>query len=156
MYQFVFASQEDKLRVLNGKAWTFDSQYLILKQWEEDIDLKKESFNKVQLQVQVQNLPLQWVAKDTGFKLKSIFADVLNVIISESGNKQGRYMKILAEIYLDRPLFRGTKVKFEGDEVWVAFYFYCGKIGHMERRCEDKIRDAREDNVNEGQFGDWL
>lgn len=25
MYQFVFGSQEDKLRVLNGKAWTFDS-----------------------------------------------------------------------------------------------------------------------------------
>lgn len=53
MYQFVFASQEDKLRVLNSKAWTFDSQYLILKHWEEDIDLKKESFNKVQLQVQI-------------------------------------------------------------------------------------------------------
>lgn len=53
MYQFVFASQEDKLRVLNGKVWTFDSQYLILKQWEKDIDLKKEGLNKVQLWVQV-------------------------------------------------------------------------------------------------------
>lgn len=80
------------------------------------------------------------------------------MIILESGNKQGRYM------YLDRPLFKGTKVKFEGKEVWVAFkcenlvafYFYYGKIDHMEKRCENKIRDAREDNVNEGQFGDWL
>lgn len=86
------------------------------------------------------------------------------MIISESGNKQVTYMKILAEIYPDRPLLRGTKVKFEENEVWVAFkyknlvafYFYCEKIGHMERRCEDKIRDAREGNVNEGQFGDWL
>lgn len=29
LYQFVFASQRDKLRILNGKAWTFDSQFII-------------------------------------------------------------------------------------------------------------------------------
>lgn len=38
LYQFVFASQNDRLKVLREKAWTFDSQYLLLKPWEEDTD----------------------------------------------------------------------------------------------------------------------
>lgn len=36
LYQFVFSSQQDKMRILNGKAWIFDGQFLILKPWSED------------------------------------------------------------------------------------------------------------------------
>lgn len=53
LYQFVFANQEEKLRVLNGKAWTFDSHFLLLKPWYEGIDFQKENFNRIFLWVQV-------------------------------------------------------------------------------------------------------
>lgn len=49
LFQFIFANQTDKMRVLNRKGWTFDSQLLILKPWVEGIDFKREEFNKVQL-----------------------------------------------------------------------------------------------------------
>lgn len=51
LYQFVFTTHADMLKVLHGKAWSFDSQFLILKQWHEDIDFQKECFNRVQLWV---------------------------------------------------------------------------------------------------------
>lgn len=34
LYQFVFTSQDDKLKILRGKAWTYNSQHLLLKLWE--------------------------------------------------------------------------------------------------------------------------
>lgn len=57
LFQFIFANQTDKLKVLSRKGWTFDSQFLILKPWVEGTDFKKEEFNKVQLWIQVWNLP---------------------------------------------------------------------------------------------------
>lgn len=45
LYLFVFDTQEQKLKVLNGKAWTYESQLLLLKPWNAEIDLKTESFN---------------------------------------------------------------------------------------------------------------
>lgn len=71
--QFVFAFQEDKLKVLRGKASTFDSQYLLLKQWEEDTDFHNESFNCMHLWVQVWKLPNHWFSKAAGFKFKKVF-----------------------------------------------------------------------------------
>lgn len=67
----------------------------------------------------------------------------MDVIIPESGSKQGRHLKILAEIDLNQPLLRGTKLKCSGQEVWVdfkyenmgLFYFYCERVGHAERSC---------------------
>lgn len=47
LYQFVFANQEDKQRILNGKAWAFDSQFLILKPLTKNIDFLNESFNRI-------------------------------------------------------------------------------------------------------------
>lgn len=44
-YQFTFDSQQDMIKILHGKAWTFDSQFLVLKPWCDD--LETVSFNKV-------------------------------------------------------------------------------------------------------------
>lgn len=41
LFQIVFSNQEDLKRVLNGKAWTYDKQYLILKEWREGMNRKR-------------------------------------------------------------------------------------------------------------------
>lgn len=104
LYQFIFANQEDKMKVLNGNAWTFNSQCLILKPWSEDIDFQKECFNLLQLWAHIWNLPFRWILKETDLKFKNVFNQVIDVIIPESGSNKGRFIKILAEIELDKPL----------------------------------------------------
>lgn len=37
-----------------------------------------------------------------------------------------------------------------------SFCFYCGKLGHLEKGCDQKIEDSTKDCICEGQFGDWL
>lgn len=49
LYQFVFATHADKLKILNGKASTFDSQFLLLQPWDEVIDFCTASFNTIHL-----------------------------------------------------------------------------------------------------------
>lgn len=160
----VFVNKEDQMKILNGKAWTFDSQFLVLKQWKEGTDYLKESFNRIHLWVHVWNLPNHWISKDTGLKFKHLFSNVVHVIIPESGSKKGRYLKLLAEINLEIPLLSGTKIKCNDEEVWVDFQyenlamfcFYCGKVGHSERMCSTRKADAIAGQVEEGQYGEWL
>lgn len=33
LYQFTFESEQDRLKVLHGKAWSFESQFLVFKPW---------------------------------------------------------------------------------------------------------------------------
>lgn len=47
MYQFVFSNQEDKMRVLNVKAYTFDSHFLLLKPRSEGLNFQKGDFNRI-------------------------------------------------------------------------------------------------------------
>lgn len=53
LFQFVFSNQEDKKKVAQGKAWTFEQQYLLLKDWKEGMNIQKESFAEVDLWVQI-------------------------------------------------------------------------------------------------------
>lgn len=36
------------------------------------------------------------------------------------------------------------------------FYFYCGVIGHNERRCRKKKQDVSNNYVKEDQYGYWM
>lgn len=164
LYQFVFVSQAVQKRILGGKAWTFDGQYLILKPWTETLSPQSAVFSRIQLWTQVWNIPNHWLSKELGFKFKHLFCDVLDVIIPEHGSKRGRHLNILTEIDLNKPLLRGTKLKFGTTEAWVefryeqmaGFCYYCGMVGHSERHCQARKHDSSLGCLQEGQYGDWL
>ncbi|CAA0830121.1 Unknown protein [Striga hermonthica] len=60
-YQFIFQTEEDRKKVLEGKAWTFDGQYLLLKEWSAENNDYTEEEHKIELWVQIRDLPLHWV-----------------------------------------------------------------------------------------------
>lgn len=76
-----------------------------------------------------------------GWKLCKLFPSCLNVIIPENGSKEGKVLKILVEVELDKPLLRGTKIKLGEEHEWAAFKyknlpsfcFYSGRIGHIKK-----------------------
>lgn len=73
-------------------------------------------------------------------------------------------MKMLVEVELEKPLLRGTKLKFGDEFAWIefryeklpTFYFYCGIVSHPEKNCKEKIQDSRNSYLVEGQYGEWM
>ena len=108
------------------------------------------------------NLPIHWLSKAVGFKLGQMFSAVKEVIIPPGGGKEGRHMKILAEVDISQPLARGTTIKFNGNPIWVEFRYEkcpdfcykCGIIGHGDKNCKAMV--GREHNQREEQFGTWM
>ena len=96
--------------------------------------------------VKIWNLPIHWFTKEAGKKIGQVFSAVKEVVIPNTGSRDGRHMKILAEIDLTQPIVRGTMVDMNGMTKWIAFkyercpdfYFNCGIIGHNEKNCKWK------------------
>lgn len=164
LFQFVFANLEDMKRVVNGRVWTFNQQYLILKEWKESMNVHTEAFNSVQIWVQMWNVPLKWMSKEVGAKMGKLFSQVSEVLIPETGSSRGRCIKILATVNLEKPLLRGANIKLGSEVCWVdfkyeqiaAFCFYCGRVGYTERVCASRGEDLRLNRLKNGQYGDWL
>lgn len=43
--------------------------------------------------------------------------------MSDNKSKEGRWLKIFAEIDLNKPMMRGTKLKLDNESVWVDFRY---------------------------------
>ncbi|KAK6139290.1 hypothetical protein DH2020_026968 [Rehmannia glutinosa] len=163
-FQFVFRSESDKNKILKGNIWSFDGQYLLLKEWSEDVLEQLNGGNFVDLWIQVWNLPLEWISMETGFKIGKLFSKIHDVIIPESGSSKGIFLKILATVNLDKPLLRGTHIALGNISQWVefryenllTFCFYCGHVEHLERACDKRKEDIQTDSFLGGQFGEWL
>ncbi|CAA0824475.1 Unknown protein [Striga hermonthica] len=156
--------EEDKTRVLYGKTWSFDGQYLLLKEWKKNaIDFKDEDL-KVELWVQIHKLPLHWISVETGMKIGRIFDKVLDVIVPGPVSYIGNVVKILVALNVMEPIPRGTIIKLGDEEHWVefryenllTFCFYCGRIGHNDRICVVKKVDVQKNMLKSGQYGEWL
>lgn len=122
------------------------------------------AFNSVQIWVQIWNVPLKWMSKEVGAKIGKLFSKVSEVLIPETGSSRGRCIKILATVYLEKPLLRGANIKLDSEVCWVdfkyeqiaAFCFYCGRVGHSERVCASRGEDLHLNKLKNGQYGEWL
>lgn len=70
----------------------------------------EEAFCSTQIWVQAWYIPIQWLSTETEWKIRKIFNRCFNVIILENESTDGRYVKLLVEVDLSKPLIRGTKI----------------------------------------------
>ncbi|CAA0827193.1 Unknown protein [Striga hermonthica] len=163
-FQFIFNSEGDKQRVFTGKTWSFDGQYLLLREWSPTCEEHKEEDDIIQLWVQIWDLPIHWVSAEIGLKVGKLFHNVIDVVVPDMGVYGGRLIKILVELNLKDPILRGTHIRLGGEARWVHFKYenllnfcyYCGRIGHADRNCALKKEDVKKNSLNTGQFGEWL
>ncbi|KAK6139531.1 hypothetical protein DH2020_026731 [Rehmannia glutinosa] len=163
-FQFIFAYVADMEKIRDGKSWNFDNKYLILKDWEENLNGDSECFNLVDLWVQIWNIPHNWLCAEVGLKIGKSFHRVKDVLIPESGGIRGRYLKILASVELCKPLLRCAIIQLGNKEVRVDFKyekllsdcFYCGKVGHLDKMYDKRKVDIGNEYLKEGQFGEWI
>lgn len=91
-----------------------------------------------------------------------VFRKVKEVLLPPKSGKEGRHMKIFAEIDLLQPLARGTPVKLNGVMVWIEFKYErcpdfcskCGIIGHGDKNCRLKMNSNQPHR--DTQFRPWM
>ncbi|XP_027090285.1 uncharacterized protein [Coffea arabica] len=150
LFQFQLEKEEDREKILEGGSWIMDNQILVIKEWEVGCERKLNHFRFAYLWVQIWNLPVHWLCRSVGFKLGKLFRSVKEVIVPPGEGKEGRHMKIMAEIDVLQPPPRGTLVKLEGVNTWVEFKYErcpdfcynCGRIGHGDKSCNGERRDG--------------
>lgn len=163
-FQFIFANKENANRVMQKRPWFFDNQMIVLQHWRSDLKNEDLSFKKGLMGIQICGLPNHWSSKKVCWKLGKLFPSCLNVVIPEHGSKEGKLIRLLVELYLDRPLLGGTKIKLHHELVWIdfryehlpTFYFYYEKKGHPDKSCEQKVQDSKGNYICEDQHGEWL
>ncbi|XP_027082492.1 uncharacterized protein LOC113780666 [Coffea eugenioides] len=162
LYQFNIPNLEERDRIVEGGPWVIDNQVMILRMWSEEIEENYGAFATAPSWMQPWNLPVHWLTKEVGRKIGAVFKEVKEVIIPQSGGKEGRHLKILALVDLSTPLLRGTVVQTAGTFKWVVFKYErypdfcynCGVVGHSERSCkEQRVTMAR---LSENQYGPWI
>nr|XP_027093514.1 uncharacterized protein LOC113713907 [Coffea arabica] len=160
LFQFNIPNPDDKDKIVEGDPWMIDSQMLVLNRWSEGIEENYGAFVTAPLWGQIWNLPVHWLTKEVGRKIGAMFKEAKEVLIPQTGGKEGRHLKILALTDLSKPLLRGIMVKLAGSIKWVAFKYErcpdfccysCGIVGHSERSCKDKRVISR--SISENQYG---
>ena len=162
IFQFQFDVDEEREKVLMGGPWVLDNQVLVIKNWEMGCERKPQFFRYTYLWVQVWNLPVHWLCRTVGIKVGKLFKSVREVIVPPGGGKEGRHMKILVEVDVQKPLLRGTLVKLEGVNTWVDFKYErcpdfcynCGIVGHGDKSCNEGGKEGQ--SGRESQYGAWM
>lgn len=50
-----------------------------------------------------------------------VFNQGSNVLIPENGNKEGKYVKLLVDVNLTKPLILGTRIRYNGKISRISF-----------------------------------
>lgn len=107
VFQFVFKEATEREGILQGHAWLFDNQLIVLHFWTECLCWTDACFNVSPVWIQVWYIPRHWFSIETGLKIGSMTGNVRDVLLVEVGEKEDRYLKVQVEIDITKPLLRG-------------------------------------------------
>ncbi|KAH7851261.1 hypothetical protein Vadar_009169 [Vaccinium darrowii] len=168
IYQFILPSETAVIRILNGKPWYFNNNFLVLERWNPNIQPHLYKFNLTPIWIRIWGLPIQCVSKEVGLKLGSRIGYADDVAIPVTGSKNGRFVRVRVHMDVTLPLKRGCLVKLGTIKPFgVEFRYerlpnfcrYCGMPGRRKsppplaslRPVEDPNREG---SVNSGVIAD--
>jgi hypothetical protein len=164
LYLIDFEDECDKIRVMEGRPWTFDGNLVSLADFDGLKPVAELEFEKVPFWVRMYDLPLACMSKAMGFRIGASVGEVLEVDADDEGVGWGEYLRVRIVLDLTKPLSRGRRLKLRDRSIWITFKyekiprfcFNCGVIQHGSRGC---VRPGGVRSVGEGresQFGRWL
>lgn len=128
---FKFGSSEDKRRISVGGPWHFDRALIVLTVPSGIGDIKKQDFSRVSFWVQLHEVPLICMEKETSVELETAIGKVEEVETNSSGECIGKFLrmrisvditKLLKKVVVLEPMEKevddGTVVKQKIFQCW--------------------------------------
>ncbi|KAH7835506.1 hypothetical protein Vadar_026778 [Vaccinium darrowii] len=165
IYQFIFPTETDTIRILNGKPWFFNNHFLILEKWNPKVQPVQYCFDYTPIWIQIWGLLIQYISKEVGMKIGNKVGLVDDVSIPITGSKDGRFVRVRVVMDISKPLKRGCMVKLSSaTPLWVEFRYerlpsfccYCGLVSHDTHSCDKRFFDMENDELKDSQYGAWI
>jgi len=106
-----FIEEADKHRVLDGQPWLFNRHLLALEEFDGNTVPTQMAFTRVAFWLQVDDMPLGCISKKVGYNIGAFLGKVEVVGVKEDGIGWGKFLRIMEEIDLTKPLERGRALK---------------------------------------------
>uniref|UniRef100_A0A7N2KXV8 DUF4283 domain-containing protein n=1 Tax=Quercus lobata TaxID=97700 RepID=A0A7N2KXV8_QUELO len=135
--QFKFSSRYQMEWVEKNGPWNFANNLLLLCRWKKGMSAANIVFSHSPFWVQVWGVPFELMTEDTARDIGNRIGIFLEVDKRSWQADQAKYMRVRAELPLDKPLRRGG---------------YLDGLGHDDRHCV--AMEMRQ--VTEYQYGDWI
>uniref|UniRef100_A0A803M2D0 CCHC-type domain-containing protein n=1 Tax=Chenopodium quinoa TaxID=63459 RepID=A0A803M2D0_CHEQI len=146
IFVFQFFNIDDRRKVLEGRPWVFDNQILLLKEICAEEQPSDVAFFSCPFWIRLIDMPFGMrspkVARDIGDCIgECVEVDESDPLCWEE------YMRVKVVVDINKPLRRGMKIAVEsGCTKWIGFKYerlgdfcyYCGRIGHTDKDCEEK------------------
>jgi hypothetical protein len=164
LFLIEFQYEWDKVRIMEGRPWTFDGDLVSLAKFDGLTPLAELEFEKAAFWVRMSNLPLACMSKEMGTRIGSTMGVVEEVEVDEDGVGWEEYLRVRIVLDLTKPLSRGRFLHIREKAIWITFKyekiprfcFKCGIIRHGGRGCIAPGGRRMLGNKGENQFGPWL
>ncbi|KAF4358377.1 hypothetical protein G4B88_008537 [Cannabis sativa] len=143
-FKLGFDCEEDRQWALDQSPWSFKGYSFVLCSWKlggEGIN----SVDKINLWVQIPNLPHEYFSVDNGKLLGGLSGKVLKVELEEDKPFSWHlFLRVLVELNIENSLFLGCFFDLDsGIKRWLQFKYekvgifcyFCGRLGHQRKGC---------------------
>ncbi|XP_062146783.1 uncharacterized protein LOC133854564 [Alnus glutinosa] len=164
LWLFEFSEEGDKVKVMDGRPWSYDRTILILNDFDGQTSPSKMDFSISPIWIQIHDMPLGCMNRAVGFQIGSSLGSVEDMAVAKDDVGWGRYLRVRVAINLHQPLERGRSLIILGKSKWVSFKyeklsvfcFQCDRIIHGSKGCpEENSRQPSHDGGLDG-WGSWL
>jgi hypothetical protein len=164
IWLFEFSDNDDKLRILDGRPWSYDRQIIVLNEFDGCVPPSQMEFSHSPFWVQVHDMPLICMNRTVGSMIGESLGEVVDVDVAGDGSGWGRCLRIRVRINLQEPLERGRALHLGGKSYWVnfryeklpMFCFHCGRVLHGPTGCPVKGKSRRFAEEETKEWGVWL
>lgn len=143
--QIQMENEDDIQRILKGSPWIIRNCWLVLHNWDRNLDVKSLDFDHVPLWIQFWGLPLHCRSIIMGQELGSQLGTVLDVGLYEFPEK-AKTVKVKISFNIQNPIRAGMFIGNDNDGItWIDFRFKnlpmfcfgCGLVGHNLDVCKN-------------------
>ena len=165
MFLVEFGDGRDKKRVMEMSPSSFEKQLVLLQEFDGELVPKEIVLKWTPFWVQIYNLPLKSMTRETGMEIRAKIGTVLDIDVPEKGVQWGKFFRVRIRFDATKKLVRGKRVSIEGGESrWVFFKYKwlpnfcyrCGKLDHGEKECAEKQGSGNGEEEGCMQYGAWL
>ncbi|XP_019248707.1 PREDICTED: uncharacterized protein LOC109227975 [Nicotiana attenuata] len=154
---FKFENEEDKAAILQQGPYTFNYRPFILKQWDPEFQIHKESTQIVLMWVMFPNMPIQFWALGNLGRIASCLGNPICTDKLTSQEQRVAYDRILIEMDISQPLpdslslelpdgkYYSQSIEYE----WKPMYCQdCLKVGHITGNCKERPAEYKQPQQN--------